>query len=305
MIQQNVLMNGLRVHPGSGILGVMAAARPDLYAYLDHRRFLDDWFQWRKQENPRFSHRLFARLAGQSSPSLLVEVIKGRRNLTPATTEAFCRAMSLSEEECAYFGLLVQLDRAESDDERSAVFAELSKSRRFQAARRIEGASFAYLSHWYIPAVRELSACHGFRAEPAWIAGTMRPAVTAQQAAHALDVLTSLGMLQVAEDGTVSVVDGSLVTPHEVAGLAVHNYHRGMLGLALQSIERFPPAERHLGGVTVSVPAELVPHLKKALADFQERLLDLCDGASGPRSRVYQVGLQLFPLSTTVDPEPS
>ena len=30
---------------------------------------------------------------------------------------------------------------------------------------------------------------------------------------------------------------------------------------------------------------------------FQERLLDLCDGTNGPRSRVFQIGLQIFPLS--------
>lgn len=275
-------------------------ARPDVFATLDHRQFLADWFAWRKVENPRFSHRLFARLAGQSSPSLLVEVIKGKRNLTSATTAAFCKAMSLSEEESSCFDLLVQLDRATTDQERTELFGRLAAMRRFQAARRIEGDSFRYLSCWYIPAIRELATCAGFRADPEWIAATVCPAITPAQAQEALDVLAGLGMLHVAEDGAVSVADGSLVTPRQVAGLAAHNYHRGMLARATESIERHRAAERHLGGVTVAVPTELLPQLKQALAEFQERILDLCDGAEGARARVYQVGLQLFPLSAPV-----
>ena len=36
---------------------------PDLYAYLDYRKYLEDWFDARKAANPRFSHRMFARRA--------------------------------------------------------------------------------------------------------------------------------------------------------------------------------------------------------------------------------------------------
>lgn len=282
---------------------IMSVQRPDLFTYLDHRQFLKDWFAWRKAENPRFSHRLFARLAGQSSPSLLSEVTKGRRNLTPATTAAFCKAMSLSDEEAHFFELLVLLDRASSDEDRNEIWASMAATRRFHGARRIEGDSFRYLSNWYIPAVRELATCPGFRADPQWISKALRPTITLTQARQALDVLQSLGMLQVSDDGSVRVVDATLVTPHEVVGLAVHNYHRSMLSRAGEAIERFRPEQRHLGGVTVAVPDDMLPKLKTTLAEFQERVLDLCDGAAGQRSRVYQVGLQLFPLSASLGSE--
>ncbi len=269
---------------------------PDIFTYLDHRAFLSDWFDAHKAVNPRFSHRLFARLAGQKSPSLLLAVIRGKRNLTDATTRAFARAMKLDSEESVFFADLVRLDQADGTDDRNRAWGRISASRRFRQARALDGKAFDYISHWYIVAARELAALGGFRDDPAWLARQLRPTITLSEAKRALETLKALGMLE-ERDGTLHPAESTVVTPHEVAGLAARNYHRGMLGLAQDSIERFPPDQRHLGALTVSVPESLMPRLKEELASFQERVLDLCDSADGAPDRVCQVHLALFPLS--------
>jgi hypothetical protein len=40
-----------------------------------------------------------------------------------------------------------------------------------------------------------------------------------------------------------------------------------------------------------------VETLKDELKDLQKRMLDLCDGAEDAAAHVYQLNLQLFPLS--------
>jgi uncharacterized protein (TIGR02147 family) len=276
---------------------VLPPERPNLFATLDHRAWLRDWFSWKRAVNRRFSHRVFARMAGQKSPSLLLLVIRGERSLTPRTTAAFIRALDLEPEEEAFFRLLVQLDAADKVEERNAIFLRIAASQRFKASRAIEGEGFRYLSHWYLPAIRELAACPGFQADPVWIARTLRPRIRPAEARAALDTLFALGMLVKSDDGEVTLADADLVTPHEVAGLAVHNYHRGMLARATDAIEAFRPHERHLGAVTVAVPNEKIPTLKAEIAAFQERVLALCDGIEAPSDRVMQLNLQLFPLS--------
>lgn len=272
-------------------------ARPDIFTYLDYRRYLRDWFDARKAGNPRFSHRLFARRAGQSSPSLLLHVIDKKRNLTAATTEAFCTAMELKGDEAEFFSALVLLDQAETLEERNRAWERVRATRRFREARRVEGQGVEYLSRWYYPAIRELASCEEFRADPAWIASVMRPAVTVEQAAAALELLLSLGLLKKTDEGGVVPAEASVVTPHEVSGLVIGNYHGAMLDLARSSIGVYKAAERHFCGVTVAVPLALVPRLKREFDAFQERVLDLCDGADPPRERVYQINLQLVPLS--------
>jgi uncharacterized protein (TIGR02147 family) len=75
-----------------------------------------------------------------------------------------------------------------------------------------------------------------------------------------------------------------------------------MLERARDAIEAFDPEERHLGAVTVAVPASLVPRLKQEVAAFQERVMHLCDTAAEDKDRVYQLNLQLFPLSDSREP---
>ena len=83
---------------------------PDLYTYLDYRQFLRDWFQQKKQDNPRYSHRLFARRAGQRSPSMLLFVMEGKRNLTPKTAAAFAQAMGFDDADQAACGPRADLE---------------------------------------------------------------------------------------------------------------------------------------------------------------------------------------------------
>ena len=194
----------------------------------------------------------------------------------------------------------------------TAIFERIAATQRFRSARPIEGDGFAYLSRWFIPAVRELASVPGFQPDPVWIARRIRPRITVAQATRALSVLDQLGMVRVADDGAVTVSDADLVTPHEVIGLAVHNYHRGMLARSLDAIEGFKARERHLGAVTVRVPAERIGELKRAVAEFQERFLDLAESMTSskgdedsprhesPPQRVVQMNVQLFPLSAAI-----
>ena len=277
------------------------AGGPEIYAYLDFRRYLDDWFSARKAANPRYSHRLFARKAGHKNPSLLLLVIQGKRNLSGPNVEGFGKALGLSSDEHRFFDRLVRLGQAKTQQEQNEAWGEISASRRFREARGIEGLGFEVISRWYYSATHELARRDDFEADPAWIARTLRPKVSVSQARKALEALTELGLLAPDESGKLEPKDASLATPHEVAGLAARNYHDGMLDLARRSITEVARAERHLCGVTVCIPQSLVPALKREFDAFQERLMDLCDGAADAPEQVYQAELALFPLSTVAE----
>ncbi len=274
----------------------MADAPPDIFGFLDYRAFLEAWFDDRKARNPRFSHRLFARMAGQRSPSLLLSVIRRRRNLTPATAAAFAEAMRMDAGETSFFRALVDLDQAADDDARDEAWARIRAERRFRQARRVEGAAWSYLSSTLLPALRELVTLADFQEDPAWIGGKLRPPLRPDEAAEALDALFAIGMLSRDGSGRLIQTEASVVTPPEVGTLAVHAYHRDAAARARDAV-RVPPDQRHLLGLTVAIPESLLPELKAQLNAVQARLLDLCDSAEGPRTRVMQLNLHLFPLT--------
>lgn len=270
---------------------------PSVFGYLDYRAYLRDWFAAKKNENPRYSHRLFSRRTGQRSPSFLSDVLKGRRNLTDDSIPRVCDALGISGEDAEFFTALVHLDQAGTAREKNQAWARLSATRHWKEARHLEGEGFRYLSHWYIPAVRELAALPGFRADAQWIATTLSPPIRPDQAESALQCLRDLGMLVQTDAGVWEPREVRITTPPEVSRLAVQNYHEGMLTLAREAIGRFKARDRHFLAVTAHVPQSLMPQVKRELNAMQTRLLELVDGATDPPDQVVQLHLHCFPLS--------
>ena len=196
-----------------------------------------------------------------------------------------------------------QLDQAETAEARNEAWARVSASQRFRRARPLDDSTMRYLSNWYYPATRELALRSDFRADPRWIARQLRPPISVAQARDALRTLEELDLLA-EQDGRLRPTDVSVVTPHEVAGLAAHNYHREMIRRADEALEGADPEERHFCAVTVGIPASLVPILKDELNAFQERLLDLCDAEAEQAEQVYQLNLHLLPLSRAAGGSP-
>jgi len=52
-----------------------------VYAYLDYRAFLRDYYAERKAASRAFSYRAFSKRAGVSAPNYLKLVIDGKRSL--------------------------------------------------------------------------------------------------------------------------------------------------------------------------------------------------------------------------------
>lgn len=277
---------------------------PEIYRYLDYRAYLSDWFEARKAEDPSFSRRSFARLAGKSSPGLLTEVLNGRQ-LTAKMVSAFSGALGLSKAEADFFDALVQLDQATNSVQRNHAWKRISAARPFQRARSIEGASVRYLSQWWIPVVKELAHRREFRLDPKWIATRVRPPISEAQARVAIDTLTELELIQTTGDGRARPTDNVVSTPKEVQGLAVHNYHKSMLERGIDAIDTFPPEDRHFLAATVSVPASLMPTLKAELNSFHQRILQICGPYEDNAEQVLQLHMLMFPLSDRDEGEES
>ena len=67
----------------------------DVFAYLDYRAFLRDYYLWGK-ERGRLSFRAFSRRAGLRSPNYLKLVMDGDRGITDAMATRFAAALGLT-----------------------------------------------------------------------------------------------------------------------------------------------------------------------------------------------------------------
>lgn len=274
---------------------------PSVFSYLDYRVFLIDWFNSRKQADPNYSYALFAK-AGGCSKAALANVLSGARNPRPDTLDAFSRAMELPPIERNYLGLLVVLATApDMTTRRNAMERILSTERNRQmrwAEHEDDSDVLRYLEHWYVPAIRELAAHPKFRADPEWIVATLRPRISVEEAESALETLFDLDYLRRTEDGRVEPRDVRFQTEPDAWQFAADHYHRTVIPGMLQDMDTTRHDDQHAVAATMLLPEALIPEAKARMNALVQQLAAESDdhGIEGPR-RVYQLALQLFPIS--------
>lgn len=276
---------------------VARAADPDLYEYLDYRAYLGDVYRTRKASGRAFSYRMFSRRAGLRSPNHLKRVIDGERPLTAKMAPRYAEALGLDPEHTAYFCDLVAFNEAKTASLRAEAYAVLTGHRGYREAQRLDLAHAAYHAHWYLPAIRELAARGDFEADAKWIAKRLVPSIRPAQAKRALEVLFELGLLVETEDGVVPSHE-VVTTGAQTAGVHITAYHRAALERASASIDLVPAAERDISSVTIPIGVDGIARLKERVRRFRRELLSLAAQEDEP-DRVVQVGIQIFPLTTS------
>ena len=273
----------------------MADPAPNVFSYLDARRYLGDYYAFKKASGRGFSYRAFSRRVGLGSPNYLKLVIDGDRNLTPEMATRFGAACGLADKALAYFLDLVAFTQASHTDEKAARYERLIRFREHREVHKIDVAFGQYHSHWYIPAIRELAFRDDFVAEPEWVAPRMLPAIKVSEAREALALLQDLGLLSLV-DGRWRPSEALVSTGPEVRGLHYIQYHRAMIGRALGALDERPPKERDISSVTLCLDEDGMSRLKDRIRAFRRELLQLSAAEGRPR-QVIQVNLQAFPLS--------
>ena len=274
-------------------------SRPDIYGYVDYRTWLRDWFEWKKTIRSTYSHRLFARMAGQRSPSTLIQVIDGARNLSDTALEGFVKALDLDAGEERFFRDLVQLEQGATPVVRSQALERILATQRFVETRSMGGELTRVLSHWHGPAIFELAGCPDFRLDPAWIGARLDPPISEAEAAAALELLLSVGMLQRTDDG-VRREAPRFGIPQPVHRTAALRYHQAMLRLASRGLETFDEKRRYVSGFTTAIDPARLPELQSEMERFLGQFFGRCEGEETP-TEAYQLSLAFFPLSSKDD----
>lgn len=281
----------------------MSTWKPDIFNYLDYRKYLGDYYAAGKANTRQFSYRYFARRAGFASSNFLKLVIDGKRNLSASSVDKIAEAIGMSGDEHRFFAHLVAFEQATEAKERAHHLEALTTARRFWEARPLDGMLFEYLSNWYHVAIRELAARSDFQESPDWIAAQLHPPITPGQAEAALALLLRMGLLERDPQGRVTRGDPTLDAGHEVQSVGVRQFHRQMIEKGRDAMDTVPARRRDISGMTVCVRADKVAELKARVRTFREQLMAFCDEQHDP-DVVYQINMQLFPLSAEREDTP-
>jgi uncharacterized protein (TIGR02147 family) len=267
-----------------------------IFEYLNYREFLRDYYVERKQAHSFYSFRLFSQKAGFKSPNFLKLVIDGQRNLSKESTVRFCAALNLNKKEAAYFENLVFFGQSKRLDEKNIYLTQLMKYRAKPGARKIEKGEYSYYSQWYHPVIRELVGAVDFKDDFKALGQAVAPAITAAEAQRSVKLLCELGFVKMDGQGTYWKTPSSLCTGQQVRSIAVANYHKAMMRLASESIERFPSDQRDVESLTLSVSEQTYQAMIERARQYMAEMLAMAE-ADTKSERVAQINMQIFPVS--------
>lgn len=269
---------------------------PVIFDYLDYRAFLKDMFLYRKQQVRHFSYRFFSRKSGFKSPNFLKLVAEGQRNLTRDSIPKIAKGFDLKKQEKDFFEYLVLMNQADSHEDKNRFYRKMMDLKGYRSIRTLEKALYDYFSKWYIPVIREILMFGERRQTAEEVAPLLNPAITPAEARTAIASLLELELIRKDESGKWTPVDRNLTTGPEIRSLVVANFHREMIRLAGESLERHPAKERDITGLVLSVRKDRMNEIKKKTAAFRKELLELASGEEQP-DQVVQVNIQVFPLT--------
>lgn len=259
---------------------------PSVFAFLDYRRFIEAWVEWRSTQRAGYGLGVFA-MNARLGRATLPNILGGRRHPSPETLDGIAEAMHLDPQEHEFLSLLVDIQRASTLDEQARLLRAIFAHPRYAAGSQQDPDLVEALTSGCSGVIFELSRLPGFQADPAWIAARLRPEVAVDEVATALDALGRAGLLDADAPHRVH-------TPSQVDHIAARRAHLAALDAARQALVQVPWDEREFHFTTVSVPESAVPAILTEVKAAVERVRDLADKYRDEGEAVVQVQVQAW-----------
>lgn len=277
----------------------------NVYAYYNYRKYLQDYYEYRKSVQKYFSYRSFAKKAGYSSSGFYLDLIRGRKSLTPQMVPKFIAALGLNEREGRYFQLMVDFTHATSASSKQQIFDQMS-SLLPRTVKTLTKNQQEYYSKWYYVAVREALAVLDISDKNIQeLALFLNPKISLPQAKQAIQLLKDLGLIELT-DGYYRSINKTISSGRDIAPLFVHQFQKQMIDLGKDALDHYSTERRNVSCTTMSVSAEGLERIIRKIDMFRKEVLDIVRSDSG-ESMICELNVQFFPLSKekelTKDPE--
>lgn len=276
-----------------------ASGLPDIFLYVDYRRYLADLVDTLARREPGFSLRAFARMAGSSSPNFYQLVKAGSLHPQPKHLTALSQALKLNRQERRYLRDLVALARSRPGEERRSMVLQVLEQAKRSLPSLVKRGQYDYFTRWYYPAIRALVACHPVTDnEQSYeeAAGMLRPHVKTAEFKEALSCLVDMGLVELGDDGVYRQTDSVVTTGDDVRSMQVMAFQTETIRLAELALEQCPQDVRDISTLTLNISGQSFESIRVRIRALRKEIIDMVTADAGD-DRVYQCNMQFFPQS--------
>lgn len=267
-----------------------------VFDYTDFRKFLRDRFAESKSCDKTFTYRRLAALAGFKSAGFFTQVLKATTNLSEAMIPRIAVAFGLQKREASYFGWMVRYNQSPSHEEKKYCFVRMATFKKARV-RTVDPESYDFYDKWYYSAIRAVLHYYPFDGgDYKTLARKVVPSISPAEARRAVGVLERLGFIAKGPDDAYVLTGKHITTGFDTESIIINNFVTNTLDIAKDAFYRFPKEKRNFSALTLSVSDEGYKKIVERCTEFRKAIVDIVKDDSRI-DRVYQVNLQVFPLS--------
>ncbi|MBC7419273.1 MAG: TIGR02147 family protein [Bdellovibrio sp.] len=281
-----------------------SALTPDLSEYMDYRLFLADFYLSKKTQTRTsirpYSYAIFSAAADIKSPNYLKMIIEGKRNLSNDMISKFSKACSLNKAQGEEFKLLILFNQAEDPADRNYALKKLSEYRVESKLKlgELDRKVFEKVPNWIGWIIFAMVDQSGVNFKVAQLKELLRGKASETEINHALESLIKSGELVRDENGDIKKGQSN-EAPEEIPSALVRKLQMQLMYLGLESLYQDSPTEREFGSLTLAMTEKEFEDLKFKLRHLRKSLHkdNSIARMAAKGERVYQLNLQLFPVS--------
>jgi DNA-binding Lrp family transcriptional regulator len=231
-----------------------------------------------QSKNARISIRSICLRAGISS-GRMTDLLNGRRPLS----EYYAEKLS--------FGL--KLDRKDRED----LYALITISSRKEIPRRaLSENELAVVTGWENYAILNLLKTNVSETSQEWIAD--RLAISVERVAECIEGLLQLGLIKKTNEG-LERISTYVTTSWDIPSDALKEAHRQVLHKSIETLATTEPKQRDYSSLTIAIDVAKLESAKELIGEFRKKFSRHLE--PGPKSEVYNLSIQFFPLTRLKD----
>ncbi|MGE3610246.1 MAG: TIGR02147 family protein [Bacteriovoracaceae bacterium] len=237
----------------------------------------------RCRKNSRYSLRSFALLL-DIEPSSLSKILAGKRKPTPKVITKICERLSVGPTLTDKF-LKTSREKKTHTSNTDQNFELIAED------------TFVYISNWYYAAILELTFTDEIKDDPQYISSAL--GITVTEAKIAIERLLRLGLLS--KEASVLKKTSAHITNFTPGFTSSANkeFQRQILKKALEAIDLVNGPDKDITSMTMAIDVDKLPEARKIIAQFRR---DMCAFLEdGEQTRVYNLGIQLYPISKNIN----
>jgi len=275
-----------------------------IWSFVNPIEYLRKVYELRKKQQKNFSYQVWAQELGLKSRSFLRLVLMGKRSLTEELAIKLIQNLNLKKIESQFFMHLVQLQRAsdlQSQEYHSREISNLRQKFLLKGHSIVELPKkdyYEFLSNFRIPRLQVLLGLNDVLKTSENLTSLLQ--VKESETISMLKTLQAIGLAVCSEAGEWSSKSQELGTLDELGNIALQSFHRKSLEEAIVALSS-PAESRRYQTAVLALTHEQFLEIHKEIRVIFENFLKKDDGTSSFDKKIYQLNMNLIPVTRPID----